>query len=95
MAAYATTAEFYGFKIIYLEAGSGAKTPVSPDLIKSARESCNLTIVVGGGIRDGKTAKIAADAGADWIITGNLTESFDNADALQEELTNFIQKMNK
>ena len=94
IAAYATTAEYYGFKIIYLEAGSGAKTPVSPELIKSARESCNLTIVVGGGIRDGKTAKIAADAGADWIITGNLTESFDNADELQRALASFIDEMN-
>ena len=95
MAAYATTAEYYGFRIIYLEAGSGAKTPVSPDLIKSARESCNLTIIVGGGIRDGDTAKIAAEAGADWIITGNLTESFDDADELQRVLTNFISKMNE
>ena len=94
IAAYATTAEYYGFKIIYLEAGSGAEKPVSPNLIKSAKESCDLTIVVGGGIRDGETAKIAADAGADWIITGNLTESFDNADELQSVLTNFISKMN-
>jgi phosphoglycerol geranylgeranyltransferase len=94
IAAYATTAEYYGFKIIYLEAGSGAKKPVSPNLIKSAKESCGLTIVVGGGIRDGETAKIAADAGADWIITGNLTEGFDNADELQIVLTDFISKMN-
>jgi phosphoglycerol geranylgeranyltransferase len=57
ISAYATTAEYYGFKIIYLEAGSGAQTPVSPELIKAARESCNLTIVVGGGIRDGETGK--------------------------------------
>ena len=94
MAAYATTAEFYGFKIIYLEAGSGANMPVSPNLIKAARESCNLTIVVGGGIRDGETAKIASDCGADWVITGNLTESFDDADELQRVLNNFILKMN-
>ena len=93
VSAYAVTAEYYGFKIIYLEAGSGAENPVSPDLIKAARESCNLTIVVGGGIRNGETAKIAAESGADWIITGNLTESFDNADELQETLTAFISKM--
>ena len=94
IAAYATTAEYYGFKIIYLEAGSGAKTPVSPDLIKAARKSCDLTIIVGGGIRDGETAKIASDAGADWVITGNLTESFDDANALQKVLMEFISTMN-
>jgi len=94
IAAYATTAEYYGFKIIYLEAGSGAKTPVPPELIKAARKSCDLTIIVGGGIRDGETAKIASDAGADWVITGNLTESFDDANALQNVLMEFISKMN-
>ena len=94
IAAYATTAEYYGFKIIYLEAGSGAKTPVSPELIKAARKSCDLTIIVGGGIRDGDTAKIASDAGADWVITGNLTESFDDANALQNVLMEFISTMN-
>jgi len=94
IAAYATTAEYYGFKIIYLEAGSGAKNPVSPELIKAARKSCDLTIIVGGGIRDGETAKIASDAGADWVITGNLTESFDDANALQNVLMEFISTMN-
>ena len=94
IAAYATTAEYYGFKIIYLEAGSGAKTPVSPELIKAARKSCDLTIIVGGGIRDGETAKIASDAGADWVITGNLTESFDDANALQNVLMEYISTMN-
>ena len=94
ISAYATTAEYYGFRIIYLEAGSGAQNPVSPELIKAAREACDLTIVVGGGIRDGETAKIASDAGADWIITGNLTESFNDANALQDVLTGFISKMN-
>ena len=94
IAAYATTAEYYGFKIIYLEAGSGAKTPVSPELIKAARKSCDLTIIVGGGIRDGETAKIASDAGADWVITCNLTESFDDANALQNVLMEFISTMN-
>ena len=94
ISAYATTAEYYGFRIIYLEAGSGAQKPVSPTLIKAARESCNLTIIVGGGIRDGDTANLASDAGADWIITGNLTESFDNANTLQNVLTDFISKMN-
>lgn len=95
VSAYATTAEFYGFKLIYLEAGSGAKTPVSPSLINAARTSCDLTIIVGGGIRDGETAKIAANAGADWIVTGNLAEEYSDADELQNVLTKFISEMNQ
>ncbi|MFL2964877.1 MAG: phosphoglycerol geranylgeranyltransferase [Candidatus Thalassarchaeaceae archaeon] len=93
-AAYAMTAQSYGFELLYLEAGSGAHTPVDPELIRTARASCNLTLIVGGGIRDGETARRAVEAGADWIITGNLTESFDDADELQGVLTEFIREMN-
>jgi phosphoglycerol geranylgeranyltransferase len=92
--AYALTAEYYGFKLLYLEAGSGASEPVNPDLIKSARDACELTIIVGGGIRDGQTAKKAVSAGADWIITGNIAEEYDDSDELQKVLTQFIEEMN-
>ena len=94
VSAYAMAAESYGFGLFYLEAGSGATRPVEPQLIQAARDSCNLTLVVGGGIRDGEAARRAAHAGADWIITGNLAEEFDDADELQRVLSNFITEMN-
>ena len=94
VAAYAMAAQAYGFRMFYLEAGSGAETPVSPHLIRTARESCDLTLVVGGGIRDGKTARAAAEAGADWVITGNLAEDYDNVTELQRVLSEFIEDMN-
>ena len=72
--AYALTASMYGFKLLYLEAGSGADQQVSPDLITSANKVSELTLLVGGGIRTPEQAKIASDAGADWIVTGTLTE---------------------
>ncbi len=93
--AYAVCAESYGFSLLYLEAGSGASTPVSPDLIEAARNAAeDLVIVVGGGIRDGTAASTAVAAGADWIVTGNLTESFDDAEGLREALTSLINAMN-
>ena len=94
VAAYAMTAQAYGFRMFYLEAGSGAETPVSPELIRTARESCDLTLVVGGGIRDGATARAAAEAGADWVITGNLAEDYDDVNELQRVLSEFIDEMN-
>ena len=90
---YAICAESYGFSTIYLEAGSGSKQPVSAELIRAVRQSCNLTILVGGGIKDGKTARIAVEAGADWIVTGNLTEEFSNSHELQTTLQTFISEM--
>ena len=90
VAAYSMAAEFMGFRLLYLEAGSGSAQPVNPKLIKTARESCDLPIIVGGGIRDAKMAKTAAKSGADWIITGNITEEYDDASELQSVLTELI-----
>lgn len=94
ISSYAICAESYGFSLLYLEAGSGANNPVSPELITAARESCNLTIIVGGGIRDGNSAKRAVEAGADWIVTGNLTEEFSDINELQSSLRKLISEMN-
>ena len=94
VSAYAMAAESYGFGLFYLEAGSGATKPVNPDLISAARGACGLTLVVGGGIRDGVTARQAAEAGADWIITVNLAEEFDDSVELQRVLSEFITQMN-
>ncbi len=88
--AYSMAAQFLGFKLLYLEAGSGVETPVNPELIKAARESCDLPIIVGGGIRDPQTARDASEAGADWIITGNITEEYDDASELQAVLSDLI-----
>jgi phosphoglycerol geranylgeranyltransferase len=94
VAAYAMCAESYGFSILYLEAGSGADTPVNPALIRAAKAASDkLVLLVGGGIRDGATAKLALDAGADWIVTGNLCEEFADAHELQTTLETFITEM--
>ena len=94
MTSYAICAEYFGFSLLYLEAGSGAQHPVSPTLIKAAKAACNLTIIVGGGIRDGNSAKKAIEAGADWVVTGNLTEQYEDHQLLQEILNDLIKKMN-
>ena len=79
--------------MLYLEAGSGAENPVNQSLIAAARDACDLPLIVGGGIRDAEAASKAADAGADWIVTGNLTEEFDDASKLQEILTTLINSI--
>ena len=91
--AYAMAAEFLGFSLLYLEAGSGSREPVSQELIRAARDACNLPIIVGGGIRDAESARAASEAGADWIITGNITEEYDDAGELQQALSSLISGM--
>ena len=77
----------FGFKLLYLEAGSGADTQVHPDLIESAHSVDNLTLVVGGGIRTPEQAKLAAEAGADWIVTGTLTEDAADLQELRQRIS--------
>jgi phosphoglycerol geranylgeranyltransferase len=83
----------FGFKLLYLEAGSGADVPVSPDLISSAAAVSGLTIFVGGGISDGDTAHAAVAAGANWIVTGTLTENCHDLSDLRDKLSDLITTM--
>ena len=68
-------AELMGKKAIYLEAGSGAITPVSTDIIKAVREAVSVTLIVGGGIRTPEAMNEAYRAGADIVVIGNHFES--------------------
>ncbi len=72
--ATAIAGELLGLKLLYLDAGSGAKKAVSPEMIKSVRQAVDLPIIVGGGIRTSEQAALAAQAGADVIVVGNQLE---------------------
>jgi len=78
-------AELMGKRVIYLEAGSGAPTPVSPDIIKAVRANTSLTLIVGGGIRTPEAMHAAWDAGADIVVIGNHFESH------PESLADFVR----
>ena len=80
----------FGFKILYLEAGSGASTQVDPKCIESARQVDELCLIVGGGIRSGEQAAIAAAAGANWIVTGTLTEDASNLEELSKRISEVV-----
>ena len=67
-------AELMGKKAIYLEAGSGAITPVSTDIIKAVREAVSVTLIVGGGISTPEAMNAAYNAGADIVVIGNHFE---------------------
>jgi phosphoglycerol geranylgeranyltransferase len=70
--AHALAAEFLGMKMLYLEAGSGAKNTVPNEMISAVKKSVSIPVIVGGGIRDGETAKQKFLAGADILVTGNV-----------------------
>jgi len=71
----AMAGEMLGLQIIYMDAGSGARWPVSAAMIRAVREAVDLPIVVGGGINTPERAAAALEAGADLIVVGNSLEA--------------------
>ena len=70
----AMAGEMLGMKLIYMDAGSGARYPVPASMIRKVKESIGLPIIIGGGITTPELAKIAFDAGADVVVVGNAIE---------------------
>ena len=84
---YALATEYLGMRFFYIEAGSGAPTPVPNEMIQAVKKNTSIPILVGGGIRDSETAKEKAAAGADIIITGTAIEKDTH---LKKTLANII-----
>jgi putative glycerol-1-phosphate prenyltransferase len=72
--ATALAGEMIGYQMIYLEAGSGAESPVPTEIISKVRENISSPIAVGGGLRKRQEISDAFRAGANLIILGNGCE---------------------
>ena len=70
----AMAGEMLGLKLIYMDAGSGAKNPVSESMIDVVSGGLSIPLIVGGGIRTPEKAFANAKAGADVIVVGNAIE---------------------
>ena len=73
--AHALAAQYMGMDLIYLEAGSGAELTVPSEMISEIKGILEIPIIVGGGIRTPSIAAEKVKAGADFIVTGSITES--------------------
>jgi len=87
---YALTAKMFGFKVLYLESGSGSPKQVSSDCINAAKKVNDLCLIVGGGIRTKEHAEKAAKSGANWIVTGTLTEDAEDIEDLKMKISNVV-----
>ncbi len=67
--------ELQGKHIIYLDAGSGARVPISTKMISMVSSQTAIPLVVGGGILTPEKAFENCNAGANLIIVGNAIES--------------------
>lgn len=74
----ALAGEYMGAKFVYLEAGSGAKYPVKPEIISEVKKAISIPLIVGGGIRSETQKRAAYKAGANMIVMGTAFENAPN-----------------
>ncbi|VVB66964.1 Geranylgeranylglyceryl phosphate synthase [uncultured archaeon] len=92
-AAYALAAKYLGMRLVYLEAGSGADSPVPSEMVAAVKRVLgDVLLIVGGGIRNGAAAAELAEAGADMIVTGTAVEQTMDVCSFVSELTMSIRR---
>jgi phosphoglycerol geranylgeranyltransferase len=70
----AMAGEMLGMKLIYMDAGSGAKRPITEGMIEKVAQIINVPLIIGGGIIEPEKAYLNCRAGADVIVVGNAIE---------------------
>jgi phosphoglycerol geranylgeranyltransferase len=92
--AYALAGKYMGMHYIYLEAGSGADTPIPAAMVGAVKQSVGeeTKVIVGGGIRTGEIAARLVKAGADMIVTGTIVEQVSDIKSKISELVDAIKQ---
>ncbi len=70
----ARAGQFLGMSLIYLEAGSGAKQPLTNEIIKAVKSELKIPLIVGGGLKTKSQIENAYSAGADLVVVGTAFE---------------------
>jgi phosphoglycerol geranylgeranyltransferase len=82
--AHALAAELIGMKLLYLEAGSGAKESVPDEMIKKVAQYCRIPVITGGGICKPEKAMEKVRAGASFVVTGTIIEQNSHNSLIKE-----------
>lgn len=70
----AMAGEMLGLRMMYMDAGSGAKQPISESMIEAVSGALQIPLIVGGGIKTPEKALANVKAGADVIVVGDAIE---------------------
>ena len=74
----AMAGEMLGMKLIYMDAGSGAKRAITESMIQKVASCIEVPLIIGGGIIEPEKAYLNCKAGADVIVVGNAIEKNSN-----------------
>jgi phosphoglycerol geranylgeranyltransferase len=73
-AATALAAEMMGMRLLFTDAGSGAEHPVPEEVVAAIARTCEVPLVVGGGLRTPEAVARRVAAGARFVVVGNAIE---------------------
>lgn len=79
----ATAGQLLGMKLIYLEAGSGAKNALTHAIISEVKKVLHVPLIVGGGIKTKQQLENAYHSGANIVVIGT---AFENDESFFNEL---------
>lgn len=82
--AHALAAQYLGMKLVYLEAGSGAREPVPVEMIQAVTSTIDIPLLVGGGLRSSQDCAERIEAGAAFVVMGTRMESGPGLSYLRE-----------
>jgi putative glycerol-1-phosphate prenyltransferase len=70
----AMAGEMLGLRLIFMDAGSGAEKTVSDNMISFVKQSIEVPLIIGGGIKTPEKLRSVFSAGADIAVVGNVFE---------------------
>lgn len=88
----AMAGEMLGMKLIYMDAGSGAKISITESMIEKVSRCIEVPLIIGGGITDPEKAYLNCKAGADIIVVGNAIEKDESLIMEMAEAVHSVQQ---
>ena len=70
----AMAGEMLGLKTIFMDAGSGAERTIPEEMISFVKQSIDIPLIIGGGIKTKEKLHSIVKAGADVVVVGNRFE---------------------
>ncbi|PLX13669.1 MAG: geranylgeranylglyceryl/heptaprenylglyceryl phosphate synthase [Marinilabiliales bacterium] len=71
----AMAGEMLGLQLIFMDAGSGADKTITEEMVSFVKQSIDVPLIIGGGVKSPEKLKSLYDAGADIVVVGNCFES--------------------
>ena len=72
--AHALAAQYFGMKVVYLDAGSGAPQDVPSEMVHYVNENLDIPLMIGGGLTTPRACADKVSSGASFVVVGNHFE---------------------